>query len=88
MNAQKYLLDNNCDNLILNDRFGMNPTDRIYTSDIMEKYAKDYHESEVNKLKQGVVSGSVCVYCKGSGVINMMNHGEMPCVCKFPQTDH
>jgi hypothetical protein len=59
MNAQKYLLDNNCDDLILNDRFGMNPTDRIYTSDIMEKYAKDYHESEVNKLKQGAVRCSL-----------------------------
>jgi hypothetical protein len=36
--AIRFLLDNKCDDLILNDRKGIKPEDRIYASDIMEKF--------------------------------------------------
>ena len=36
--AQKFLLDNNCGDLILNDTRAKNAKDRIYASDIMMKF--------------------------------------------------
>lgn len=36
--AQKFLLDNNCGDLILNDVRAKNAKDRIYASDIMMKF--------------------------------------------------
>jgi hypothetical protein len=42
MTATRFLLDNKCDDLILNDRRGLKPEDRIYASDIME----DYHQAK------------------------------------------
>jgi hypothetical protein len=56
INAQKYLLDNKCDDLILNDRPWTKVKDRIYSSDIMMQFAKDYHEAELKKLRVGDVS--------------------------------
>jgi hypothetical protein len=43
--AQKFLLDNNCGDLILNDRIGTKPEDWIYASDIMMMFL----ESEQGK---------------------------------------
>lgn len=39
MNAQKYLIDNNCGDLILNDHQTTLPNQRIYASDAMALYA-------------------------------------------------
>jgi hypothetical protein len=33
---------------------------------------------EEMELKQA----KVCIYCNGTGITNLMNHGDMPCVCQ------
>lgn len=38
--AQKFLLDHNCGDLILNDHRTTKPKDRIYASDIMVKFLR------------------------------------------------
>lgn len=40
-NAQIFLLENNLDDLILNDRRTTKPKHRIYTSDAMMEFKKD-----------------------------------------------
>jgi hypothetical protein len=49
--AIRFLLDNKCDDLILNDRRGLKPEDRIYASDIMEKFLiRTLSDEEIEKL--------------------------------------
>ena len=54
--AQKFLLDNNCGDLILNDKRAKNAKDRIYASDIMMKFL----ESERGQSNKPEVIKSVC----------------------------
>jgi RecJ-like exonuclease len=64
--AQKYLLNSGCDDLILNDRKCTKVEDRLYASDMMMEFARSYHE-KLSKLHQGAVISSVCIACSGSG---------------------
>jgi hypothetical protein len=54
--AQKYLLNNGCDDLILNDRKCTKVEDRLYSSDMMMEFARSYHD-KLSKLHQPTVSG-------------------------------
>lgn len=47
--AQKYLLDNNCGDLILNDHRTTKPEDRIYASDIMMMFLESERGQNVDK---------------------------------------
>ena len=46
--AQKFLLDNNCGDLILNDTRAKNAKDRIYASDIMMKFLESERGQKVD----------------------------------------
>ena len=46
--AQKYLLDNNCGDLILNDHRTTKPDDRIYASDIMMMFLESERGQNVD----------------------------------------
>ena len=46
--AQKYLLDNNCGDLILNDHRTTKPEDRIYASDIMMMFLESERGQNVD----------------------------------------
>jgi len=58
--AQKYLLDNGCDDLILNDKKCTKVEDRLYSSDMMMEFAKSYHE-KLSKLHQPKVIGTYAI---------------------------
>ncbi len=46
--AQKFLLDNNCGDLILNDHRTTKPKDRIYSSDIMMMFLESERERNID----------------------------------------
>ncbi len=63
--AQKFLLDNNCGDLILNDTRAKNVKDRIYASDIMMMFLKSERGQNVDKSERqltipAVISSFVC----------------------------
>lgn len=60
--AQKYLLNSGCDDLILNDRKCTKVEDRLYASDMMMEFARSYHE-KLSKLHQGAVSEPLPLLC-------------------------
>lgn len=49
--AQLFLLDKKCGDLILNNRPNMNPGERIYVSDIMNEFAAFQKESTPSEEK-------------------------------------
>ena len=51
LDPQIYLLQNSCNDYVLNSSEGLSPEDRIYASDIMLKFAKEYHERELEKIR-------------------------------------
>ena len=68
--AQKYLLNSRCDDLILNDRKCTKVEDRLYASDMMMEFARSYHE-KLSKLHQStyhsILIGLSC-FITGSGL--------------------
>ena len=84
--AQKFLLNNECDDLRLKD--AQKVEDWIYVSDMMERY----HKEQVKKLTIPVVSVNeervaVCGWCKGEGWIDYDMTTE-PCkACGGKQTE-
>lgn len=44
-NAQKFLLGNKCNDLVLNDKPHIKPDEYIYVSDIMEDYKAEYNNN-------------------------------------------
>jgi len=65
--AQKFLLDNNCGDLILNDRRTTKPEDRIYASDIMMMFLESERGQNIDtsegQLTIPAVIKSVCDDC-------------------------
>lgn len=51
LDPQIYLLQNSCNDYVLNSSEGLSPEDRIYASDIMLQFAKEYHERELEKIR-------------------------------------
>ena len=65
--AQKFLLDNNCGDLILNDVRSKNAEYRIYASDIMMKFLESERGQNVDTSERQLtipdVSNCVCFEC-------------------------
>ena len=57
-----FLVDNNLDDLILNDRTNTTPKDRVYVSDTLRKYAQTL--SLPNKSNEEIVEEFKKEYCK------------------------
>lgn len=67
-------------------RFPNNRMDAfIHSGNDVVKLIADYHNEQEGKK-------AICVYCNGTKKVNMMNQGEMPCVCtkvdNSPKTDN
>lgn len=52
INTRKFLIDNNLDDLILNDRTNTAPKDRVYVSDALNLYAKAIEQYVQSKLTE------------------------------------
>ncbi len=74
MKAQKYLLDNDCGDLILNDRKETQPKDRIYASDIMENFSNEQNKELIKDYKY-------CPYCGDKLEPKIYTDATSPLVC-------
>lgn len=84
--AQKFLLNNNCGDLILNDHRTTKPEDRIYVSDIMTMFLESECQSNDTSERQLTISDirnanrAVCNNCDGKGYkYEMMYDHEITC---------
>jgi hypothetical protein len=83
--AQKFLLDNNCGDLILNDHRTTKPEDRIYASDIMMMFLESERGQNIDTSERQLTIPDISISCDTTEFIKYCKEARNKFVQEFWQ---